>query len=93
MAILKKAILSIKPTEGNVLIYGGIGILFIFLGGMLLSMNPPNFQVGYPTIAIGFAFFVFAVSIDNSKKSAKKSDQILAKLDEIHEEIKKKNEP
>jgi hypothetical protein len=53
-------------------------------------MSPPNYQVGYSTTAIGFAFFVFAISTDNAKKSAKKTDQILAKLDEIHEELRKK---
>lgn len=54
-------------------------------------MNPPNLQVGYPTLAAGLACFIFAVSLDNAKKSEKKTDEILAKLEEIHEEIKKKN--
>jgi hypothetical protein len=88
---VKKKILAIKQTDSIVLFYGGIGVLFIFLGGSLLNMSPPNLQIGYPTTAIGFGFFVFAFSTDNAIKSAKKTDQILAKLEEIHEEIKKKN--
>lgn len=93
MEALKKVILTFKQTGGIVLIFGGIGILFIVLGGLLLNMNPPNFQIGYPTTAIGFAFFVFSVSTDNANKSARKSDQISEKLDAIHEELKKRNEP
>jgi len=93
MEALKKVILTIKQTSGIVLFFGGGGILFIILGGLILNMNPPNFQIGYPTTAIGFAFFVFAVSTDNAHKSAKKSDQILEKLDAIYEELKKRNVP
>jgi hypothetical protein len=93
MEALKKGNPAIKQTGGIVLIFGGIGILFIVLGGLLLNMNPPNFQIGYPTTAIGFAFFVFAVSTDNANKSAKKSDQILEKLEAIDEELKKRDEP
>lgn len=93
MEALKKANLAIKQTSSIVFIFGGSGILFIILGGLLLNMNPPNFQIGYPTTAIGFAFFVFAISTDNAHKSAKNSDQILEKIDSIHEELKKRNEP
>lgn len=88
---MNKIIPAIKQTDSIVLFYGGVGVLFIILGGLLINQSPPNLQVGYPTTAIGFAFFVFAFSTDNSKKSAKKTDQILAKLEEIHEEIKKEN--
>ena len=92
MEQLKKMTLSIKQIEANVLVYGFIGILLIILGGQLLNMSPPNFQVGYPTLAIGFACFVFAVAINNSNESTKKTNQILTKLDELHEELKKRNE-
>jgi len=88
---LKKIILTIKQIDSTVLLFGGIGIIFIILGGLLLNQSSPNYQIGYPTTAIGFAFFVFAVSTDNAIKSAKKTDQILMKLEKMHEEIKKKN--
>ena len=85
-----KIIRAIKNTDSTVLVYGSFSILLIIIGGLLLNMNPPNFQIGYPTTAIGFALFVFAVSINNAIKSAKKSDIIIEKLDAIQEELKKK---
>jgi uncharacterized membrane protein len=90
MEPIKKVIRAIKDTDTQVLFYGGMGIVLIIIGSLILNMSPPNYQVGYSTTAIGFAFFVFAISTDNAKKSAKKTDQILAKLDEIHEELRKK---
>lgn len=92
MEPLKKISLAIKNTDSRVLINGCAGVFLIVIGGLLLNMNPPNLPVGYPTTAIGFAFFVFAVSTNNAINSAKKSDQILAKLEEIQEELKKRNE-
>jgi len=90
---LEKVIFAIKQIDSVVLFYGGMGILLIIVGASVLGMNPPNLQVGYPTIAVGFAFFVFAYSQDNSIKSAKKSNQILAKLDEIHKDLQSEKKP
>ncbi|PKL65704.1 MAG: hypothetical protein CVV32_00425 [Methanomicrobiales archaeon HGW-Methanomicrobiales-3] len=93
METFNRIILSITQIDGIVWLFGGIGVIFIFLGGILVNINPPNYQIGYPTTAIGFACFVFAVSIGNSKKSEKKMDQILDKLKEIQEELKNNNDP
>jgi hypothetical protein len=93
MASFEKIKKCIKQTNSSVLVFGCVGIFFIFIGGFILGANPPNLQVGYPTTSIGLACFIFAISIDNAIKSAKKTDQILVKLDEIHKELIKKNEP
>ena len=65
----------------------------MIFGGILLNQIPPNLPVGYPTTYIGFAFFVFGISTNNAIKSAKKTNLISAKLEEIHEEITKKTNP
>jgi hypothetical protein len=90
MKSLKEFILDIKKIDSNILIYGGFGVILVFLGGQLINMNPPNFQVGYPTLAIGFAFFVFSTTLNNSKKTSQKMDQIMTKLNEIQEDLKKR---
>ena len=92
METIKRIIHTIKETDVNVWLFGGLSIIFILIGNIHLNQNPPNFQIGYPTTAMGFAFFVFAVSIDNSKKSAKKMNQILEKLNDIQGELKKNND-
>lgn len=92
MEALKQLIHDVKQIDGTVLLFGGLGLILMILGGMLLNMNTPNLQVGYPTTAIGFAFFVFSTSINNSINSAKKTDQILEKLNNLQEEMKKNKE-
>jgi hypothetical protein len=82
----------LRETSSTVLFFGACGIFLIYIGDILLNQNPPSLQIGFPTAAMGFGFFVFAISIDNSKRSAKKMNQILEKLNDIQEELKKKKE-
>jgi hypothetical protein len=91
METLNRIIHLLRETGSTVLFLGGMGVLLIFIGDILINQNPPSFQIGYPTTAMGFGLFVFAVSIDNSKRSAKKMNQILEKLNDIQEELKNKN--
>ena len=75
----------------EVLFYLLGGILFIWLGGLLLNSNPPNAQTaGFPLIVIGFAFFVFSQNSYNALKSEKKNDEIMKKLESIRNELKRK---
>lgn len=92
MEIQKHLVDTIRETDANVWLYLLLSIIFIGVGNLCLNQTPSNYQIGFPTTAMGFAFFVFAFSIDNSKKSAKKMDQILEKLNDIQEDLKKKNE-
>ena len=73
--------------DALVFFYGGFAILNIILGSMLLNMKTPNLQVGYPTMAIGFAFFVFAFNHHSSIVSAMKTEEILKRLIEIQEKL------
>jgi hypothetical protein len=92
MEALKKTIQSLRETDVNALLFGGIGFISIILGCIVLNLNPPNYQLGYPTMTLGLACFVFGVSINTSKKTGKRIDQILENQRLILEEIKKKRE-
>jgi len=92
METQNRIIQSLRETSSTVLWFGAFGVILIFIGGLLLNQNPPSLQIGYPTIAMGFGFFVFAVSMDNSNRSAIKMNQILEKLNDIQEDLKKKKE-
>jgi len=93
MEALNQIIQSLRETGSTVLLLGAFGIILLCIGDILINQNPPSFQIGFPTTAMGFGLFVFAVSIDNSKRSAKKMNQILEKLNDIQEDLKKKKEP
>jgi len=88
-----KLVLNVKQIGDTVLFMGASGFVLMYLGGLLINQNPPSYQIGYPTLAIGFGLVVFSFSIYYTKESAKKTDLILAKLDQIQDELKKKNEP
>jgi len=90
MNILDNLKLEIKETSAVVLIYWCMCLIFVFMGWLLFNLNPPNYQIGLPMTALGFAFFVFGTSVNISNKSAKKTDLILKKLEDIHEELRKK---
>jgi hypothetical protein len=92
METLNRIIQSLRETGSTVLLLGAFGIALIFIGDILINQNPPSYQIGFPTTAMGFGLFVFAVSIDNSKRSEKKMNQILEKLNAVQEELKKKKE-
>ena len=87
--VLRKKIQAVRDTDVNALLFGGIGLLGIFLGSIVINLNPPSYQIGYPTMALGLTCFIFAVSIDNSKKTGKKMESILENQHLILEEIKK----
>lgn len=76
--------------DSLVILYGGFAFLFIVLGGMILNSKSPNFPVGYPTVVIGFAFFVFAFNHHTSLISTMKMDEILKILKELQEQLKSK---
>jgi len=90
MDVLKELRLEINETSGIVFLYWFTSLIFLVVGWLLLNLTPPNYQIGFPFTALGFAFFVFGTSINNSNKSAKKIDLILKKLDNIHNEMRKK---
>lgn len=90
MDILNRIIFEIKKTDSIVMLYWIMSLLFVIPGWGLLISNPPNFQVGFPMAAIGFAFFVFGTNKHNSLKAEKKFDSISEKIDAIHEQLKKR---
>jgi hypothetical protein len=83
-------ILQENGIDAMVIEYWILSVIFIFIGGTLINANPPNFQVGYPMIAVGFAFFVFGSSHSASNISIQKTNEIIKKLDEIQEHLKLK---
>lgn len=97
MDILNRIIFEIKKTDNMVMLYWGMSLLFVISGWGLLISNPPNFQVGFPMAAIGFAFFVFGTNRHNSLKAVneiasinKKINLIIKKVDDIPEQLEKK---
>jgi len=90
-------LLDINETKNIVKLYWIMSLLFVIPGWGLIILNPPNFQVGFPMAAIGFAFFVFGTNKHNSFKAEekidsinKKIDLIIKKVDDIPEQLKKR---
>jgi hypothetical protein len=71
------------------------GLIFIFVSYFFLSRVPPNFPVGFPLFAMGFAFFTFGsnrFSVAQSRGKYNEINEKLKKLEEINDSLKKLEE-
>jgi hypothetical protein len=58
-----------------------LGSLFVISGFMLIRATPPNFQVGFLLLAVGFALFAFDLYHYSNARPSRKLHEISEKLD------------
>lgn len=82
-------VIKINPV---VTLWWGAGLIFIFTSYFFLSRVPPDYPVGFPLFAMGFAFFTFGSNRFSTAQSRSKFNEIsekLQKLDAINDSLKK----
>jgi hypothetical protein len=72
---------DIIKKDPAILIFIIFGIFLIIAGGTALNAVTPNPQIGFPLVALGFAFAAYGLNKFSSLESGKKIDEILEKLD------------
>jgi hypothetical protein len=78
--------LKIIMNNLEILFYWIFGVILIVIGGAVLNQEIPNPQIGFPLIAIGFAFVTYGLNKFSSVEFRKEIIEILTKIqDELCE--------
>jgi len=71
--------ISIYSSDLLIPVWLILGLISILSGAYYLNANPPIYQIGFPAVSIGFAFFTFGSNRYSGDKIQRKLDEIIKK--------------
>jgi len=72
--------ISIYSSDLFIPVWLILGLLSTLSGAYYLNANPPVYQIGFPAVSLGFAFFTFGSNRYSGVKIQRKLDEIVKKV-------------